>query len=54
MPQISRTLETLQQANRYQFKLYQQWDSVRLVSAPMFSEAGQYIWAVANGDRREP
>ena len=52
--QISRTLKTVQQANRYQWKLYQQWDSVQLVSFPVFSESGQYVWAVANGDRREP
>jgi hypothetical protein len=45
--QIARALETIQQANRYQFKLYQQWDSVQLVSAPMFSEAGRYVWEVS-------
>ena len=53
--QISRTLDTIQQANRYQWQLYQQWDSVQLVSAPIFREQGIYVWAVANSeaDRRE-
>ena len=55
MRQIARTLDTIQQANRYQWKLYQQWDSVQLISAPIFREQGIYVWTVANSepDRRE-
>jgi len=45
--QITKDCTTLDQANRHQFKLYQQWDSVRLISAPVFSEQGRYVWAVA-------
>jgi hypothetical protein len=45
--QIVKNCTTLDQATRHQSKLYQHWDSVRLVSAPVFSEQGRYVWAVA-------
>lgn len=46
MPTLHKTFDTIKQANRYQFNLYQKWDSVQLLSAPLFSEQGRYVWAV--------
>ena len=45
--QKSKLCSTLKQAERHQWKLYQCWDSVQLVKAPIFQEEGLYVWAVA-------
>lgn len=45
--QKSKLCASAEQAERYQWKLYQQWDSVQLVKAPVFREEGLYIWAVS-------
>ena len=46
MKTISKTFTTRKQAERYQSRLYNQYDSVTLVKAPMFSESGVYVWNV--------
>lgn len=46
--QKSKLCTSSKQAERFQWKLYQQWDSVQLVKAPVFQEQGLYIWAVSN------
>jgi hypothetical protein len=43
---ISRTFKTLAQAERFQDKLYEKYNSVKLVRFPMFTEEGLYIWQV--------
>lgn len=49
-PQIQKTFKTLRQAERFQDKLYGQYDYVRLVRSPMFTEGGVYVWDVRNGN----
>jgi hypothetical protein len=44
---IVKTYETLKQAERYQNRLYSKYSTVRLVGWPRFTEAGRYIWEVA-------
>jgi hypothetical protein len=44
MTKVSKTFKTMKQATTYQNKLYSQYDYVQLVSFPMFSENGQYVW----------
>jgi hypothetical protein len=51
--QRAKTCATAKQASRYQWALYQQWESVQLVRAPIFSEEGLYIWAVSGQTRQE-
>jgi hypothetical protein len=46
MKRISKTYATLKQAERYQTRLYNRFDSVRLIRSPMFSESGLYVWEV--------
>lgn len=46
MKTISKVCRTLKQAERYQNRLYNQYESVRLVSAPRFSQGGVYVWEV--------
>jgi len=35
------------QANRQYLKLCDRWESVQLVRAPLFTEAGLYVWSIA-------
>ena len=44
---IEKQYDTLKQAERYQNRLYNRFDSVRLVRSPLFSESGKYVWEVA-------
>jgi len=46
MKQISKRFNTLWAAEQYQDKLYEEYDHVLLLMAPMFEEAGLYIWQV--------
>lgn len=48
MKTITKHCTTLKQAERYQNKLYDQYNSVQLVRAPLFSEEGTYQWQVSN------
>jgi hypothetical protein len=43
---IAKTFDSLKQAERYHFKLYNRYDKVELVKSPMFSEHGIYVWIV--------
>jgi hypothetical protein len=47
MKRIKKTYKTLKQAERYQNRLYNKYNSVQLVSFPRFSEDGEYVWEVA-------
>jgi hypothetical protein len=47
MKRITKTYKTLKQAERYQNRLYNKYNSVQLVSFPRFSEDGEYVWEVA-------
>jgi len=44
---IYRLCHTLDEAERFQFRLYSKYDSVQLVKAPMFDEFGIYSWRVS-------
>lgn len=46
MKTITKTFDTLTQAERFQNKLYDQHDHVRLVRSPRFGESGVYTWEV--------
>lgn len=46
MKQVSKYFHTIRQAEKHQDKLYDKYNSVRLVSFPITSEAGTYIWKV--------
>jgi hypothetical protein len=43
---IARQCTTLTQAERYQNRLYSQYNRVMLTGFPRFSEHGQYVWQV--------
>jgi hypothetical protein len=43
---ISKTFKTPRQAESYQNRLYERFDSVKLLRSPMFSEEGAYTWQV--------
>ncbi len=45
--QITKYCQTLRQAERFQNKLYDEYDTVRLVRSPLFEEEGLYIWNVS-------
>jgi hypothetical protein len=47
MKTIARTFTTLAQAERFQNRLYNKHDTVRLIQSPMFSEDGVYVWHVS-------
>jgi hypothetical protein len=47
MKAINKYLETMKQAERYQNRLYSQYDTVRLVDFPVLSENGVYKWQVS-------
>jgi hypothetical protein len=44
---ITKQCKTLKQAERHQNKLYEQYNSVVLVSFPRSIEEGEYVWEVA-------
>lgn len=46
MKKITKHFDTLAQAERYQNRLYDKYDHVRLIDFPRFSESGTYIWEV--------
>ena len=46
MRTVAMHFDTLASAERFQDKLYNRYDSVRLVRSPMFGEQGQYVWEV--------
>lgn len=46
MKTISKTFESLKEAERYQSRLYNEWDYVKLVQFPIFGESGKYVWHV--------
>lgn len=43
---IAKTFNTLNEAENYQNELYDQYNHVRLVRFPHFSEDGIYAWEV--------
>lgn len=45
MKTISKYCETLRKAERYQDRLYNQYNHVRLLRGPL-AESGMYIWEV--------
>jgi len=47
---IRKYFRTLKEAERYQNRLYNKWYAVRLISAPIFSESGTYVWDVGQKD----
>lgn len=46
MKHISKTFTTMKQAEHYQNRLYNRFDTVRLIKSPMFGESGLYVWEV--------
>lgn len=44
MERITKTFSTLAQAEKYQEKLYLQYNAVRCVKSPPFGEEGIYAW----------
>lgn len=44
---ITKHFETIKQAEKYQFKLYDKYNSVVLISSPLFTESGTYKWKVS-------
>ena len=43
---VTREFASLKQAERFQNRLYNRYDSVKLIRAPLFRECGMYIWDV--------
>lgn len=50
---IRKEFKSLKQAESYQNRLYNQWDSVKLIQSPRFEESGVYVWEVSNKDLKE-
>ena len=46
MKRIVKVFKSLEQAENFQDNLYNEYNSVQLVQAPLFSEDGTYIWEV--------
>ena len=46
MKRIRRFFNWMQQAEKYQNRLYTKYDSVKLVAFPQNDKAGFYIWEV--------
>lgn len=46
MKNISKYFKSLKQAERFHNKLYDQYDYVRAIRSPLFSEEGTYVWQV--------
>jgi len=47
METITKRFKTIKQAEKYQNSLYNKFPYVRLISSPLFSEEGQYIWEIS-------
>lgn len=47
MQRITRTFDTKKQAENFEVKLWNKYARIELVSFPMFSEAGKYVWFVS-------
>lgn len=43
---LSKECKTLRAAERYQNRLYEKYDIVKLIQWPRFGESGNYIWHV--------
>ena len=43
---ISRELKSLRQAEAFQNRLYEKYDSVKIIESPRFSEQGVYTWLI--------
>lgn len=43
---IDKYCDTLKQAEDFQDDLYDEYESVRLIGFPSFSESGLYVWTV--------
>lgn len=43
---ITKVFSSMRQAVIYRDKLYNKYDSVKLISFPMYSEYGEYTWEV--------
>jgi hypothetical protein len=48
MKTITKVYKSLKQAESYQNRLYGKYNYVRLISSPLFSEEGKYVWQVKN------
>ena len=46
MKTISKHFDSLKKVEKYQNRLYNKYDSVKLVSFPHFCESGMYIFIV--------
>lgn len=51
MKTIAKFFDSLKKAERYQNRLYNKYDYVRLVRWPGFEENGVYIWEVRNNEQ---
>jgi len=47
MQTISKQFKTMKQAEKYQNSLYNKFPYVRLITFPIWSEEGRYIWEVS-------
>jgi hypothetical protein len=47
MKTISKHFDNQDAANDFYLELCEQYDSVKLKRAPLFSEAGTYVWEVS-------
>ena len=47
MHEVIKYLKSLKQAERFQNSLYNKYPYVRLVTSPIFTEDGLYIWNVS-------
>lgn len=46
MTKLAKEYETMTQAGVYQNRLYNKYDSVKLVEFPHYTEHGTYVWEV--------
>lgn len=46
MKRITKYFPSLEKAEKFQFSLYGKYNSVKLITSPLFSEAGTYSWEV--------
>lgn len=44
--EIIKNFLSLKEAERYQSRLINKWDCVKLVQFPLFGESGKYMWHV--------
>lgn len=47
MQTISKRCKTIKQAEKYQNELYKKYPYVRLITSPLWSEEGLYIWEIS-------